>query len=409
MRNSELKILDFNLEENKFTYLSKDKNNREINIFLLEDIQFTGENLFYPNILGYSHKKNRVYSLIKEKIMSLEKIKKDDTFKNQINNVEKKYNFPLFYFIYNTDNYFHFIYDSLPYLISYFSLKKQIPNIKLLMNYPNQEKKELYKFVEEFLGILGIQKSDIIIVDPSTLYSNIYVSNSYTHDFNSNLPPRNEIYDFYKKISDQVVDNHNLPKKFYVSRRTWLNIDHSNIGTNYTMRRKLVNEDNLIYLLNKHGYKEIFTENLSTKEKIILFKNATNVIGSFGGGICNVLFSKPECELIAIESPGFLNVNKRFLFSLKNVKLKICNDTNHYEKTKYKKYMRIKYNSIIGEIIEIDRDYVVIAYTDNFIAGWNANLKYKTIKVKSELCELLDDGLNSSWELNIKSLEKMLG
>ena len=152
----------------------------------------------------------------------------------------------------------------------------------------------------------------------------------------------------------------------------------------------------------------IFTENLSTKEKIALFKNATNVIGSFGGGICNILFSKPECELIAIESPGFLDVNKRFLFSLNNIKLKICKDTNHYEKTKYKKYMRAKYESIVGEIIEIDREYITIAYTDNFITGWNADLNYKTITVKSELCELLDNGLNSSWELNIKNLENIL-
>jgi len=46
-----------------------------------------------------------------------------------------------FYFIYNTDNYFHFLYDSLPYLISYFELKKNIPDLKLLMQYPNPPKK----------------------------------------------------------------------------------------------------------------------------------------------------------------------------------------------------------------------------------------------------------------------------
>jgi hypothetical protein len=403
-----LNILDFSIQKNKFLFLPKDENNREINIFLFKNIKFTGENLFYPNILAFDHENKKLYSLIKEKTMSLNKLKKQEIFNKKMTNPKKKYTQPLFYFIYNIDNYFHFVYDSLPYLISYFLLKKQIPNIKLLMNYPNQEKKEFYRFVEEFLQILQIEKDDIIIVDPNTLYSNIYVSNSYTHDFDSNLPPRNEIYDFYKKISDQVADIYNLPKKFYISRRTWLNKDHSNIGTNYTTRRKLVNEDELVNLLKKYGYQEIFTENLSTKEKIALFKNATNVIGSFGGGICNILFSKPECELIAIESPGFLDVNKRFLFSLNNIKLKICKDTNHYEKTKYKKYMRAKYESIVGEIIEIDREYITIAYTDNFITGWNADLNYKTITVKSELCELLDNGLNSSWELNIKNLENIL-
>ena len=38
-------------------------------------------------------------------------------------------NMPLFLFIYNTDNYFHFLYDSLPYLISYLHIKNDIPEL----------------------------------------------------------------------------------------------------------------------------------------------------------------------------------------------------------------------------------------------------------------------------------------
>jgi hypothetical protein len=138
-----LNILDFSIQKNKFLFLPKDENNREINIFLFKNIKFTGENLFYPNILAFDHENKKLYSLIKEKTMSLNKLKKQEIFNKKMTNPKKKYTQPLFYFIYNIDNYFHFVYDSLPYLISYFLLKKQIPNIKLLMNYPNQEKKRI--------------------------------------------------------------------------------------------------------------------------------------------------------------------------------------------------------------------------------------------------------------------------
>ena len=61
------------------------------------------------------------------------------------------------------DNYFHFVYDTLPYLISFFELKKEIPNLKLLMNYPNFQKNKFYTFVNEFLEILNIMSTDIKI------------------------------------------------------------------------------------------------------------------------------------------------------------------------------------------------------------------------------------------------------
>jgi len=392
---------------NKELFLSKDVNNREIYFFNLKDVQFVGQDLYYPNVFAFSRSDNNFYRVIREKIMSLQNIRLPN-FNFKKYELEDEMVEPVFYFVYNTENYYHFVYDTLPYLISFNKIKEKIPNLKLLMNYPNKDKNNLYKFVKEYLDLLKIKDEDIKIINPKTLYRDVYFSSSFTHDVDSNLPPRKEVYEFYKNMANEINDNLNLPKKIYISRRTWTTKDHSNIGTNYTNRRKLVNEDELVYVLNKCGYQEIFTENLSIKEKIALFKNATNIIGAFGGGICNALFSKPETELIAIESPGFLNVNKRFLFSLKNVNLKIFKDTSHFEKAKYKKYIRVKYNSIIGEIIEIDGDYITIAYTDNFIAGWSADLNYKTIRVKSELCEPLDDGLNSSWELNIKKLEYML-
>jgi capsular polysaccharide biosynthesis protein len=207
---------------------------------------------------------------------------------------DKDYNF---FFIYNTENYYHFVYDTLPYLITYKKLKVKIPKLKLLMNYPNSKKTEFYKFVTEYLKLCGIKKSDIKIANKNTIYNNIIASTSYTHDFNSNLPPRKEVYSFYKQLTKNIKHKTKMPKKIYVSRRSSLHGDTSNIGTNYTTRRKMVNENELVNMLVQQGFTEVFTELMTTKDKIQMFSNAEHVVGAIGGGLCNVVFSNKKCKL----------------------------------------------------------------------------------------------------------------
>ena len=385
----------------------KNKNNRVINIYKLKHFSVTGHNLFYPNILLQTET-DLILPLL-EKTMSLnmgtiyEKNKMIfNPLKQKIKNICKE---PLFFFIYNTDNYFHFIYDTLPYLISYFKLKKTIPNLKLLMQYPNPQKKEIYRFVLEFLEILDITKDDIIMANNETKYDEIYISTSYTHDIDSNLPPRKEIFDFYKEIVNIVQGKYEkikTPKKIYISRRTWLHNDFSNIGTNYTTRRKLVNENELVEKLLKEGYEEVFTEKLTIIEKIQYFSNATNVIGAIGGGIANVLFSPKTTKLIAIISPTFLELNNRFKFCLNTVKVYYDMNTKHIEDTEFKTYMRVKTkdNKIIGEIEKIYDNKLLISYTDGSNTGWNSQNDYKKMELSINDVEKLDNGLNSPWIYN---------
>ena len=383
----------------------KDKNNREIYIYKFQNSCFTGHNLYYPNCLLYSE--NNLYLPLLEKTMSLnmgtiyEKQNMSFNYKHTSNNIiEGNY----FFFVYNTDNYFHFLYDSLPYLISYFEMKKDIPDLKLLMQYPNPQKKNHYPFVVEMLELVGITDTNIEIIHSKCQYENVFVSTSYTHDFDSNLPPRKEIYDFYQSISRKVLNIYKnpTPKKIYISRRTHLHNDFSNIGTNYTQRRKLVNEDELVDKLTKEGYIELFTEKLSTIEKIANFANATHVVGCIGGGIANVLFSRPDTKLTAIISPTFLEVNKRFKYSLDCVEVFYDKNTEHIENTDFKKYMRVKTidNKVIGEIIEVKEDSIIIQYTDGSNTGWNSNNTFLTKEFKINEVDKLDNGLNSAFSYN---------
>lgn len=385
----------------------KDSNGREINVYSFNNSMITGESIYYPNTLLYHVDDNKIYNPINEKTMSLKNVESKNDFNFTLKQTIKTEENSVFFFIYNMDNYFHFVYDSLPYLISFNKLKKNNPELKLLMNYP-VGKDKFYQFVIEFLTILGIAENDIIITDENTLYKKMYISTSYTHDIDSNLPPRNEVYDFYQNIVDKVnIDVKDLPKKIYVSRRSWIHGDMSNIGTNYTTRRKLTNEDELVEFLNSKGYKEIFTETFTTEEKIAIFKNAESIIGAIGGGICNVLFSKPECKLTALISPHFLDVNERFLFSLNKVDLTLFKETENTETSFFKKYMRVKYGDIIGEIIDVNDDDITITYSKIRLAGWNSENQYNTITIKAHECVRLDEGLNSSWVIDLEKLKKL--
>lgn len=386
-----------------------DENRRRINIYELFNTQLCGLDLYYPNIILFSGEK--YYFPIEEKIMSLKSVKNEKNIKFET----KKYKFienqPVFYFVYNTDNYYHFIYDTLPYLISYFKLKNKVPNLKLLMNFPNKKQNHFYKFVSEFLEILGISSNDVICVDENTQYKHMYISSSYTHGIDSNLPPRIEIYEFYRNIVNNILKKEkitDLPKKVYISRRTWINNDFSNIGTNYTTRRKLENEDELVESLEKLGFKEVFTESLSTVEKILMFANAELIIGAIGGGLVNVLFSNSNCKLISLNSPTFLEINKRFIYSFKNVNTIHFNETEHTDNNEFKKYMRVQVDKIVGEIVDIYEDDLLVSYNDTPVAGWNNDINYKTIRVKKMNCTKLDNGLNSPWKIDINKLLNIL-
>ena len=395
----------------------KDDNNREINIYKTNNVCLTGYNIFYPNILLKTN--NKLILPLLERTMSLKcgtiYEKQNMEYNHKNNEIKSCITDPLFFFVYNTDNYFHFLYDSLPYLISFFELRKEIPKLKLLMQLPNPQKKEMYRFVLEFLQILNITKEDIVLANIETEYSDIYISTSYTHDIDSNLPPRKEIFDLYKNIVDIVNKKHNnksTPPKLYISRRTWLHNDFSNIGTNYTTRRKLINEDELVDKLVNDGYQEVFAEKLSTVEKIQYFSNATHIMGAIGGGLANVLFSPNKTKLKAIVSPTFLDVNKRFKFCLDCVDVDYDMRTNHIEDTEFKTYMRVKTKDgkIVGEIEKIYGNKLLVSYTDGSNTGWNSQSKYKKIELAIDNVEKLDNGLNSPWKFNydVKLDDKIL-
>ena len=150
---------DFRAYKNLFP---ADENGRKIDLYKFENCTLTGINSYYPNVL-IKTQEGLVLPLL-ERTMSLKSgtiyEKHGMKFDCNAKSCGTTCYTPLFFFIYNTDNYFHFLYDSLPYLISYLSLKNDMPGLKLLMQYPNEQKKAFYPFITEFLEILNIHADD---------------------------------------------------------------------------------------------------------------------------------------------------------------------------------------------------------------------------------------------------------
>ena len=418
-------ILSFkNLNFNKIC--EKDDSERNIGYSLFKNLILTGRNIFYPNVLLYCD--DILISPYDEKIMSLNKDSFYDNNKYdlQIDEIKKKDKIiieeSVFFFIYNFDNYYHFLYDTLPYLFTYLELKKKIPTLKLLVNYPNKDKKFFYKFNKELLEKI-INYNDLIIHNDNNIYKEMYVSTSLTHGGCSNNPPRKEIYQIYDIIKNNINykninEIYKNIKKIYISRRTWINNDNSNIGTDYTSRRKMINEDQLVEKLNNNGFNEIFAENLNIDEKIYLFSNSEIIIGSIGGGMANLLFSNNKTKSIIIATPFFLDINYRFKYSMEHTDIKYVYDVNTYlEDNKIPLYCRVniidkksKYYQKYGEISQYNKENnkYLVNISNNDVAGFNNSIEFDNKWFKDNEFKLLDNGLNSPYILDINKILELL-
>lgn len=378
---------------------SKDENGRSVNLFELNGCSLQ-KSLYYPNTLIRCQQK--LFNPVRESVMSIPKTEQPFGLKrNQAHVCET----PVFFFLYNTDNYYHFIYDTLPYIMSYNIGKQIYKNLKLLMYYPNPETAH-YDFVVEFLALCGVREDDIIIADENTLYDKMLFSSSYTQDGMPNSPPREEVYILHEQLAKKwapTVQLKSSPKKIYVSRRSWVHDDTSNIGTDYTTRRQLENESELVLALGDMGFTEVFTELMTTQEKMALFYNAEHVVGCIGGGLANVMFSPPETRLDCIVSPGFFDVNERFKFSLQNVDTRYFHETEHVNDKPIKKFMRVKLNGTdnIGEVHSIRGDEVVVKFAPFNPAGWNNRVKYEHHVIPIDNVTPIEKGLNCEWTMDI--------
>jgi len=349
----------------------------------LNNVFSCGRSHYYPNcLLG---NENGLVSPYDEKVMSLNKDSFYDKWSPNFPGEYTTYSDPVFFFCYNFENYYHFLYDALPYLVHYRELKKSVPNLKLLVG-----AKKFFEFNLETFDLFGLT-NDLVYISPTVMYSTVYVGQSLTK---GNDPPDPRVYDLFK--FEKTVNK--FSKKFYISRRSHIHGDLSNMGTDYTSRRRLINEDALVEHLTAKGYEEVFCEKMSMKEKINLFSNASDIVGCIGGGMANLLFARPDTNVWCIVSPEFLTINYRFRFCMEHTNIRYITDTAPYSDALTLHTRVVTPDGRIGEITKIKYE---VNISNNDVAGFSREDTFEQGVFSGEEIVALDKGLNSPYVLNL--------
>ncbi len=127
---------------------------------------------------------------------------------------------------------------------------------------------------------------------------NIYVSNL---NFSATkFPPKWIIKDHRKNfLKKNKLINSRKKINIYISRKDSLN-NH----------RKILNENELLNILKKKKFKIIKLANLSILQKINLFQKAKIVVGLYGAGLLNVIFSNKKTKVLEIRNSKSDNLYK---------------------------------------------------------------------------------------------------
>lgn len=84
--------------------------------------------------------------------------------------------------------------------------------------------------------------------------------------------------------------------------------------------RKLSNAIDVEQLLDRHGFKTVFLEDLTLGRQIETLANAGVVVGAHGAGFANILFCPEGCSIIEIQDPEDANPHFYALAALLNLR-----------------------------------------------------------------------------------------
>jgi hypothetical protein len=106
------------------------------------------------------------------------------------------------------------------------------------------------------------------------------------------------------KFVRDLLLNHNKIQK---------NKEYDRIYIARKKRRRVKNEQEILDVLNKYGFKSIMLENMTLQEQIEVFHSAKIVIGAHGAGLANLVFSEPGTKVIELFGSQYVNAQYWFI------------------------------------------------------------------------------------------------
>tara|TARA_B100001093_G_C26747691_1_gene979629 strand:+ start:315 stop:1418 length:1104 start_codon:yes stop_codon:yes gene_type:complete len=210
-------------------------------------------------------------------------------------------------------NYWHWLFDVLPrlkILQNSFELNK----IDYFL-FPNIKK----KFQYETLNILKIPiEKRLSSIESRHIEANQIISTDHPYVIKNDAS--NEIQNlpswilFWLRetfLNEKNYQDNSFPKKIY--------IDRGDATSNHSKLRKIINENEIIEKLKIDNYDIIRLADFPFEQQVKMFFNAERIIGLHGAGFANLIFCKPNTEILEIKpsSDGKVIENLANKFNLK--------------------------------------------------------------------------------------------
>ncbi|MBW4493749.1 MAG: DUF563 domain-containing protein [Oscillatoria princeps RMCB-10] len=97
-----------------------------------------------------------------------------------------------------------------------------------------------------------------------------------------------------------------LRREFLKDSEATETIERIYISRALAENRRVINEDEVISLLSKFGFRSVTLESMSVAQQASLLGNAKIVVAPHGGGLTNLVFCQPGTKVIEIFSPNYV-------------------------------------------------------------------------------------------------------
>lgn len=181
---------------------------------------------------------------------------------------------------YNCNTYGHWLLEAVPKILLIKKLSQYNASLKKIpIVIPNNIKNFVLKQIEFYLPDFNIIKFDPIneIVNVNDLFLPAWGEKYYYSDL---------VVDQFLKIRNSFFCDFSF-EKIYISRRL-------------NPRRRLPDFNSMESIAIKNGFQIIYPENLTLQQQIRVFVNAKYIVGEFGSGLHNSIFSPEESKVISI-------------------------------------------------------------------------------------------------------------
>lgn len=180
---------------------------------------------------------------------------------------------------YWSKGYFHWLTDALTRL---YVVRDRVDQLELLLPWEFETR----DFVRTSLEVFGVKKYDFIRRDEVLLCSNLFMP---THTAPSGHF-RDEVINGVRTTLLSALGDSSYRgegERIYISRRA-------------AGKRRIVNEDEIISLLQNFGFQIVYAEKLSFQDQVKLLSRARYLASNHGAGLTNMLFMKNRARILEL-------------------------------------------------------------------------------------------------------------